>query len=41
MIYPFGLCLIPGICRIPSIQAENKDKKCLYKLSGFCEEIIG
>ena len=41
MFYPFGLCLIPGLCRIPAIQAENKDQKCLYKLSGFCEEIIG
>ena len=41
MFYPFGLCLLPGICRIPALQDENKDKKCLYKLSGFCEEIIG
>ena len=39
MIYPFGLCLLPGLCRIPALQAENKDKKCLYKFSGFVELI--
>ena len=39
MIYPFGLCLLPGLCRIPALQDENKDKRCLYKLSGFFELI--
>ena len=39
MVYPFGLCLLPGLCRIPALQAENKDKKCLYKFSGFVELI--
>ena len=39
MIYPFGLCLLPGLCRIPALQAEKKDKKCLYKFSGFVELI--
>ena len=39
MIYPFGLCLLPGICRIPALQDENKNKKCLYKCSGFFELI--
>ena len=29
-IYPFLLCLIPGIFRIPSL---NKPGKCLYKIS--------
>ena len=38
-IYPFGLCLLPGICRISALQAEKKDKKCLYKFSGFVELI--
>ena len=33
MLYPFGLNLLPGIFRIPSLRATNKDKKCLYKLS--------
>ena len=33
MIYPFGLNLLPGIFRIPSLRAKNKDKICIYKLS--------
>ena len=33
MIYPFGLNLLPGIFRIPSLRAKNKNKECLYKLS--------
>ena len=37
MVYPFGLCLLPGLCRIPALQAENKDKRCMYKFSGFME----
>ena len=35
MIYPFGLNLLPGIFRIPSLRAKKKDKKCLYKFSGL------
>ena len=37
MVYPFGLCLLPGLCRIPALQAENKDKRCMYKFSGLME----
>ena len=33
MLYPFGLNLLPGIFRIPSLRAEKKDKKCLYSFS--------
>ena len=33
LLYPLGLCLIPGIFRIPSLTAQKKDKVCLYKLS--------
>ena len=33
LIYPFGLNLIPGIFRISSLRAENKNKECLYKVS--------
>ena len=33
MIYPFGLNLLPGFFRIPSLRGENKDKNCLYKFS--------
>ena len=32
MLYPFGLNLLPGIFRIPSLRAKNKDKKCLYSI---------
>ena len=35
MIYPFGLNLFPGFFRIPSLRAKNKNKKCLYKVSGL------
>ena len=33
LIYPFGIYLIPGLLRIPSLRAEKKDKLCLYALS--------
>ena len=33
MIYPFGIYLIPGILRLPSL--KSKDKECLYKTSVF------
>ena len=33
MIYPFGLNILPGLFRMPAIRAENRDKKCLYKIS--------
>ena len=35
MSYPFGLNLLPGLFRIPSLKAEKKDKECLYKFSGL------
>ena len=35
MIYPFGLNLFPGFFRIPALRSKNKDKKCLYKISGL------
>ena len=35
MSYPFGLNLLPGMFRIPSLRATKKDKKCLYKISGI------
>ena len=34
MIYPFGLCLLPGIFRIISLRSKKKDKKILYIISG-------
>ena len=35
MLYPFGLNLLPGMLRIPSLRGTRKDKKCLYKVSGL------
>ena len=35
MFYPFGLNLFPGMFRIPALRAKNKDKKCIYKISGI------
>ena len=35
MVYPFALCLIPGLLRIPSLKANKKDKQCLYKISNL------
>ena len=39
LIYPFCICLIPGIFRIPSLKSKKKDKKCIYKLSTIIQLI--
>ena len=39
LIYPFGLNLIPGICRIPSLRAQKKDQEYLYKISQIAQSI--
>ena len=33
LFYPFGLYLIPGIFRIPSLKSHDKNKICLYRTS--------
>ena len=33
LLYPFGIYLIPGFFRIPSLSDPKKKKKCLYKFS--------
>ena len=33
MIYPFGLNLLPGFLRMPSLKSFNKNKKVLYQIS--------
>ena len=33
MLYPFVLNFFPGIFRIPSLRAKNKNKECLYNFS--------
>ena len=30
---PFGICLLPGIFRIPSLSNPKKNRKCLYQFS--------
>ena len=40
LIYPFGLFLIPGIFRIPSLRANNKDKEYLYNFSKFIQNLL-
>ena len=35
LLYPFGLCFIPGIFRIPSLRSKKKNKECLYKFSKY------
>ena len=40
LLNPFGLCLVPGIFRIPSLRASKKNKECLYKFSQFLEKIM-
>ena len=37
LIYPFGICLLPGALRIPALL--EKDKKCLYKISQIVQLI--
>jgi len=39
LLYPFGICLIPGILRIPSLNACKKDKECVYILSKILQLI--
>ena len=33
LLYPFGLNLLPGFFRIPSLRATKKNLECLYKFS--------
>ena len=39
LLYPLGLCLLPGIFRIPSLKAKQKDKEYLYKFSKIIQFI--
>ena len=40
LLYPVGLCLLPGILRIPSLRAFKQNEECTYKLSQFIQNII-
>ena len=37
LLYPFVLYLFPGIFRIPSLRARNKDKECMYIISKYIQ----
>ena len=34
-VYPFVLYLLPGLFRIPSLKANKKNKKCIYKIGNI------
>ena len=36
-LYPFGIYLVPGIFRIPSLRTSKKDKSTMYKFSKFVQ----
>ena len=40
LLYPFGLCLIPGLFRIPSLREKNKNREKIYKFSKFIRNIL-
>ena len=35
IVYPFGLCLLPGLFRLPALRDSQGNKKCLYKIGFF------
>ena len=39
LLYPFGLCLLPGIFRIKALNSKEKDKECMYKFSKILQLI--
>ena len=39
MIYPFGIYLLPGIFRIPSLSNTKTRRKCLYNFSKIIQFI--
>ena len=40
LLYPFGVYLLPGIFRIPSLRATEQNRNCLYLFSRFVENVI-
>ena len=39
LLYPFGINLIPGLFRIPSLKDSNKKKESLYKFSKIIQQL--
>ena len=40
LLYPFGLCLIPGLFRIPALSDSKKKREYLYKFSKILQTIF-
>ena len=40
LVYPFGIYLIPGMIRIPALNAKSKNKKYLYQFAKFIQDIL-
>ena len=40
LLYPFGLCLLPGLFRIPALSDPKKKKEYLYKFSKILQLIF-
>ena len=40
LIYPFGLCLLPGILRIPSLRNPEEEREYMYKISIIIQNLI-
>ncbi len=39
LIYPFGIYLLPGLLRIPSLSNHKNKKEYLYEISKFIQMI--
>ena len=39
-VYPFGIYLVPGIFRIPSLSNSKNKRNCLYKFSQFLTTLL-
>ena len=39
LIFPFGIYLLPGLMRIPSLSAKNKKRKYLYNFSKILQSL--
>ena len=40
LLYPFGLCLLPGLFRIPALSDPKKKREYLYKFSKLLQKIF-
>ena len=39
LLYPLGICLLPGMFRIPALRTPKKNKECVYKFSKIIQII--